>query len=87
MLVLLGAFASLRWGELVNLRRVNVDASAGVVDVADTLSERDDGTIDDGSTKSDAGRRTVSIPAVILPDLPDRSTPRLMKEVARRANH
>ena len=69
VLVLLGAFTSLRWGELVNLRRVNVDAGAGVVDVADTLSERDDGTIDDGSTKSDAGRRTVSIPAVILPDL------------------
>lgn len=69
VLVLLGAFTSLRWGELVNLRRVNVDAMTGVVEVADTLSERDDGTLDDGSTKSDAGRRTVAIPALVLPDL------------------
>lgn len=69
VLVLLGAFTSLRWGELVNLHRVDVDAVAGVVEVADTLSERDDGTLDAGSTKSDAGRRTVAIPALILPDL------------------
>jgi integrase len=69
VLVLLGAFTSLRWGELVNLRRVNIDSSTGVVEVSDTLSERDDGTLDDGSTKSDAGRRTVAIPALILPDL------------------
>ena len=69
VLVLLGAFTSLRWGELVNLHRVDVDVVVGVVEVADTLSERDDGTLDDGSTKSDAGRRTVAIPAVVLPDL------------------
>jgi hypothetical protein len=31
----------------------------GVVEVSDTLSERDDGTLDAGSTKSDAGRRSV----------------------------
>jgi integrase len=68
-LVLLGAFTSLRWGELVNLHRVDIDAGAGLVEVADTLSERDDGTLGDGATKSDASRRTVAIPALILPDL------------------
>ena len=54
---------------MVNVRRVNIDSSTGVAEVADTLSERDDGTLDGGSTKSDAGRRTVAIPALILPDL------------------
>lgn len=69
-LLLLGAFTSLRWGELVNLRRTSVDVAAAVVEVARTLTERDDGTLDDGgSTKSDAGRRTVSIPELVLPDL------------------
>ena len=33
VLVLLGAFTSLRWGELVNVRRVNIDARMGVVEV------------------------------------------------------
>jgi integrase len=31
-LVLLGAFTSLRWGELVNLRRVDIDQESGIVD-------------------------------------------------------
>jgi integrase len=68
-LILLGAFTSLRWGELVNLQRSNIDTAAGLVEVTYTLSERDDGSIDSaGSPKSDAGRRTVSVP-LILPDL------------------
>lgn len=69
-LVLLGAFTSLRWGELVNLRRHSVDTAAGVVHVVHTLSERDDGSLDDGSsTKSPAGVRSVAVPALALPDL------------------
>jgi integrase len=69
-LVLLGAFTSLRWGELVNLRRCNADTTAGIVYVVHTLSERDDGSLDDGhSTKSPAGVRSVAVPALILADL------------------
>lgn len=69
-LVLLGAFTSLRWGELVNLRRSNVDVADGIVRVLLTLSERDDGSLNDGSsTKSAAGTRSVAIPALVLPDL------------------
>ncbi len=69
-LVLLGAFTSLRWGELVNVRRMNIDLGTGAVEVTKTLTELDDGTLDDGgSTKSEAGRRTVAIPALVLPDL------------------
>ena len=40
-----------------------------MVEVADTLSERDDGILVEGTTKSAAGRRTVAVPALILPDL------------------
>jgi integrase len=68
-LVLLGAFTSLRWGEVVNLRRIDIDQESGTVTVTRTLTERDDGTLDDGHTKSDAGVRTVSVPALILPYL------------------
>lgn len=68
-LVLLGAFTSLRWGELVNLRRVDVDLVNGIVQVSRTLSERDSGLLAAGETKSDAGLRTVAIPALVLPDL------------------
>lgn len=69
-LVLMGAFTSLRWGELVNLRHADVDLAAGVVAVAHTPTERDDGTLDPtGSPKSDAGLRTVAVPPLVLPEL------------------
>lgn len=69
-LVLLGAFTSLRWGELVNLRRVDVDLVNGIVGVTRTLTERDSGLLDpNAAPKSDAGRRTVSIPAIVHQDL------------------
>jgi Site-specific recombinase XerC len=68
-LVLLGAFTSLRWGELINLRRIDVDLVDGILGVTRTLIERDDGTLDDGHTKSDAGIPTVSVPVLVLPDL------------------
>lgn len=67
--MLLGAFTSLRWGELVNLRRVDIDLLNSIVEVTRTLTERDDGTLADGHTKPDAGVRTVAVPALVLPDL------------------
>lgn len=69
-LILLGGFTSLRWSELVNLRRVNVDLQAGLVHVIHTLSERDGGELDhDSTTKSQAGVRSVALPELIVPDL------------------
>ena len=56
-------------GELVNLRRIDIDLVNGIVEVTRTLTERDDGTLDVGHTKSDAGRRTVPVHALVLPDL------------------
>ncbi|MFE3451447.1 tyrosine-type recombinase/integrase [Nonomuraea sp. NPDC059194] len=68
-LVLLGTFASLRWGELAGLRRTNLDLDARVVRVVGTLAELNGGTLLDETPKSKAGRRVVSIPAEIIPDL------------------
>ncbi|MEU4331054.1 tyrosine-type recombinase/integrase [Nonomuraea dietziae] len=68
-LVLLGTFASLRWGELAGLRRANLDLDAGVVRVVGTLAELNGGKLVESSPKSRAGRRVVAIPTEIIPDL------------------
>ena len=53
-MVLLAAFAQLRFGEFVRLHRSDFDVEAGTVRV--------------GEAKSEAGVRTVAIPTEILPD-------------------
>ena len=68
-LILLAAFASLRWGEVTALRRCDLDLLAGTVRVQLALVERSNGQMIAGPPKSRAGLRTVSIPAAILPDL------------------
>lgn len=67
-LVLLGAFCALRWGELVALRRKNVDLRAGTVRVAASMTELG-GEFIEGPPKSEAGKRMVTIPAAIVPEL------------------
>jgi integrase len=66
--VLLGASTSLRWGELLALTRSDVDLDEGTVRVRRSASEVD-GQVVMGPPKSEAGRRTVAIPASILPAL------------------
>ncbi|WP_344595969.1 tyrosine-type recombinase/integrase [Actinomadura vinacea] len=68
-LVLLGTFASLRWGELAGLRRSHLDLDAGVVRVIGSVAELDGGQLLEDTPKSRAGRRVVSIPPEIVPDL------------------
>lgn len=68
-LVLLATFASLRWGELVALRRRNIDLRGRTVQVNESMSELKDGSRVIGAPKSDAGKRTVAIPEAIVPDL------------------
>ena len=68
-LVLLAAFARLRWGEVTALRRSDVDLKAGVVRVRAAFAERSTGEIVLGPPKPRAGRRVVGIPGVILPAL------------------
>lgn len=67
-LVLLGTFTGLRWGELVGLRRRNVDLEACTVRVESIIVELGSGQmLKDQAPKSEAGRRTVAFPAELKP--------------------
>ncbi|MFG1997920.1 tyrosine-type recombinase/integrase [Spirillospora sp. NPDC048911] len=68
-LVLLAAFASLRWGEVTALRRRDIDVENRTVRVRVAFVERDNGEMVLGPPKSRAGLRTVAIPDAIVPDL------------------
>ena len=68
-LVLCAALTGLRWGELIALRRRDVDLSNGVVHVVRRLAQLRDGAIKSGPTKSAAGVRSVALPAVLVPEL------------------
>jgi integrase len=68
-MVLLATFASLRWGELVALRRRNLDLERGVVRVVAAYNELSTGEMVTGAPKSAAGRRIVALPRSIVPDL------------------
>jgi integrase len=67
-MILVVAYGGLRWGELANLRRRCVDLRRGEVDVVEQLTELA-GRLTVGPPKSTAGRRTVALPASILPAL------------------
>lgn len=60
-LVVVAAFSSLRWGELVALRRRDVDLDAGVIRVTRSLAALRVG-LAFGPPKSEASKRTVAIP-------------------------
>ena len=62
-LVLVAAYGGLRWGELVGLRVKRVDLLHGRVTVAEQVAEVN-GQLLPGLPKTEAGRRTVSLPAV-----------------------
>jgi integrase len=68
-LILLAAFTSLRYGELVALRRTDLGIDLTTVTVRSTLSTLNNGSVVFGPPKSAAGRRTVTIPDAIRADL------------------
>lgn len=68
-LVLLAAFSGLRWGELVGLRRRDLDLGAGTLRVRRNIAELHNGERLMKEPKSAAGKRTVAIPAVIQEEL------------------
>ncbi|WP_237102910.1 site-specific integrase [Nonomuraea sp. MG754425] len=68
-MILLTTFASLRWGEVSALRRMDVDLIAKTVRVRAAFVERSTGGLVLGPPKSKAGRRTVGIPESIVPIL------------------
>jgi len=69
--VLLASWCQLRRGELLGLRRRDVDTLHGTVSVVVTRTKTMAGTMVDKAPKSDAGRRTVAVPSNIVPALKD----------------
>lgn len=66
--VLLAVWCSLRQGELLELRRSDVDLVRGEVSITRAVTRTSAGPVV-GLPKSDAGIRTVSIPPHVLPDV------------------
>ncbi|BFU46457.1 tyrosine-type recombinase/integrase [Krasilnikovia sp. MM14-A1004] len=64
-LVIVGAFSSLRWGELAELRRRDVDLDEGIVRVSRKLAVLV-GRVEVGPPKSATGVRVVALPAVAV---------------------
>ncbi|MBK3580902.1 site-specific integrase [Streptomyces sp. MBT65] len=69
LMVLLGAFASLRPEELAELRRRSVDLAAGSLRVTQASPELTNGRRVTGDPKTKAGKRTVYLPDFVLPEL------------------
>ena len=68
-LVILSTFACLRWGEAIALTRGDIDMSRRTVSVTKAYSELRGSILVVGPTKSRAGVRVVSFPALVLPFL------------------
>jgi integrase len=73
-LVLVTAFASLRWGEVTALRRADVDLGHGTVSVRAAYTELRNGALVLGPPKSRAGSRTVSVPVAVVQALTEHMT-------------
>lgn len=71
LLVLLGALTSLRFGEFAALRRRDVDVEVGELRVRQSQAELKHGRTIIKDPKSEAGKRSVAIPDVVLADLRD----------------
>ncbi|MBB5785582.1 tyrosine-type recombinase/integrase [Jiangella mangrovi] len=67
-LVLLAAFGTLRWGELMGLRRLDVDLDERTVRIERAVQQVKGKQIV-STPKTAAGRRVIAIPEVIVPEL------------------
>jgi integrase len=65
-LVLLAVFGNLRWGELAALRRHCIDLDGRKVRIEASLAELKDGSLVVGPPKTDAGRRTIVLPGMVV---------------------
>jgi integrase len=72
LLVLLAAWCGLRFGELAELRRSDVDVVKGAIHVRRGVVRTNAGRVVKGP-KSDAGKRTVALPPHLLPVVNGRS--------------
>jgi integrase len=79
-LILAAAFTGLRWGELIALRRRDLDMTQAVVRVARKFAQLACGQMVAGPTKSAAGLRTVALPELIVADLRTHLEPYVEKD-------
>lgn len=68
-LVLLATFAGLRVGEILGLTRSSLDLDAGTVTIVRQLQELAGGEFHTAPPKTHAGRRTIALPAFVVPQL------------------
>ena len=66
-LVLLATFGNMRWGELAGLRRRQLNLDSRYVRIVETVYEF--GQLVKGTPKSEASKRKVPLPELIIPDL------------------
>jgi integrase len=71
LMALLAAWCALRFGELAELRRADVDVKAGVVHVRRGVVRADRGERLVKGPKSEAGKRDVAIPPHLIPAVKD----------------
>jgi integrase len=69
LMVLLAAFAQLRFGELIALRRNSIDLAKMELRVRRATAEMEDGTQVDDDPKSEAGKRPISLPTGLRDDI------------------
>ena len=69
-MILTAAYAGLRWGEIIGLRRKSVDVDAAALTVVEQLA-RLDGQWVRGKPKSHAGRRRIALPRFVAEALRD----------------
>jgi integrase len=67
----LAAWCQLRRGEILGLRRKDVDLLRGQLTVAVTKVKTQGGRFLDKAPKTDAGRRTIAVPPNVIPELRD----------------
>ncbi len=69
LMATLGAVLGLRWGEVAGLRVGRIDFDNGTITVAEQVVRDSRGASLLGAPKSDAGSRTLAVPAVLLDQL------------------
>lgn len=69
LMVLLAAFAQLRFGELIALRRRSINLETMELRVRQATAEMEDGSQVDDDPKSEAGKRPISLPSALRTDV------------------
>jgi integrase len=69
LMILLAAFAQLRFGELIALRRNSIDLTKMELRVRRATAEMEDGSQIDDDPKSEAGKRPISLPDGLRGDI------------------